>query len=73
MNGMKVIHLTGVEKQNGYDRLKFAEDLIRQLPVTHEGRNTWLLNYSERANAAKMREERGIGWNKLTQSAETKR
>lgn len=69
---MKVIHLTGVEKQNGYDRLKFAEDLIRQLPVTHEGRNTWLLNYSKRADAAKMREEKEIGWNELTQSAETK-
>lgn len=47
-HGMKVIHLTGAEKQSGYDRLNFAEDLIRQLPENHEGRNTWLLNYSNR-------------------------
>lgn len=33
-HGIKVIHLTGVEKQSGYDRLTFAEDLIRQLPET---------------------------------------
>lgn len=50
-HGMKVIHLTGAEKQSGYDRLNFAEDLIRQLPENHEGRNTWLLNYSNREDA----------------------
>lgn len=32
---MKVIHLTNAEKQSGYDRINFAEDLIRQLPVNH--------------------------------------
>ena len=36
-HGMKVIHLTGAEKQSGYDRLNFAEDLIRQPPkITKE-------------------------------------
>lgn len=70
-HGMKVIHLTGAEKQSGYDRLNFAEDLIRQLPENHEGRNTWLLNYSNREDAKKMRDERGIKWDVYQQAAET--
>lgn len=45
--GVKVMHLTGAEMQSGYDRLQFAEDLIKQLPESHEGRNTWLLNYGK--------------------------
>jgi len=40
------IKLTPVELQSGLDRVRFAELLIKQLPETHEGRNTWLLNYS---------------------------
>ena len=39
------ILLTSHEIQSNYDRVKFAEGLIRQLPITHDGRNTWLLNY----------------------------
>lgn len=27
------------------DAIRWAEGLIRQLPATHEGRNSWLLNY----------------------------
>lgn len=68
---MKVIHLTGAEKQSGYDRMNFAEDLIRQLPDNHDGRNTWLLNYSRREDAAKMRTERGLKWDAYLQAAET--
>lgn len=70
-HGMKVIHLTGAEKQSGYDRLNFAEDLIRQLPENHEGRNTWLLNYSNREDANRMRADRGIKWDVYYQAAET--
>lgn len=40
-----VIELTPAEIQSGFDRVKFAEGLIRQLPETHDGRNSWLLNY----------------------------
>ena len=40
------IKLTPVELQSGLDRVRFAELLIKQLPETHDGRNTWLLNYS---------------------------
>jgi hypothetical protein len=40
------IKLTPHEIQSNYDRVKFAEGLIRQLPENHDGRNTWLLNYA---------------------------
>lgn len=39
------IKLTPHEIQSNFDRVKFAEGLIRQLPENHDGRNTWLLNY----------------------------
>lgn len=42
----KVIELTPAEIQSGVTRVKWAEGLIRQLPEHHEGRNSWLLNYS---------------------------
>lgn len=40
-----VIRLTKSEIQNGLDRVRWAELLIKQLPETHEGRNTWLKNF----------------------------
>lgn len=39
------------------DAMNWAEGLIRQLPETHEGRNSWLMNFSEKADAQKMRDE----------------
>ncbi len=36
------------EQQSGYSRLEWAEDLIKQLPETHDGRNSWLLNYGSK-------------------------
>lgn len=42
----KVIELTPIEIQSGLTRVKWAEALIRQLPEDHDGRNSWLLNYS---------------------------
>jgi hypothetical protein len=44
----KVIELTLAEIQSGHTRIGWAEDLIRQLPETHEGRNSWLLNYGKK-------------------------
>lgn len=46
------IVFTSQEQTSGYNRIRFAEDLIRKLPLHHEGRNTWLINYgsSEEAN-----------------------
>lgn len=41
----KIIVLTDVEVQSKSDRVKWAEGLIKQLPETHDGRNSWLLNY----------------------------
>lgn len=43
------IKLTPAEIQSGHDRVRWAEGLIRQLPVDHDGRNSWLLNYSTKA------------------------
>ena len=43
-----VIHLTPAEVQSKHDRVKWAEGLIRQLPETHDGRNSWLLNFGEK-------------------------
>ncbi len=45
-NDKAVIRLTPAEIQSGSDRVRWAEGLIRQLPETHDGRNSWLLNYS---------------------------
>lgn len=39
------IRLKPYEVQSGVDRLQRAEALIRQLPTSHEGRNTWLMNF----------------------------
>lgn len=41
------IELTKAEVSSGYNRVQWAEDLIRQLPETHEGRNSWLMNYGQ--------------------------
>lgn len=39
------IELTRAEVQSGCTRVQWAERLILQLPETHDGRNSWLLNY----------------------------
>lgn len=39
------IPLTPFEMQSNSSRVNWAEDLIRQLPEDHDGRNSWLLNY----------------------------
>ncbi len=40
------IALSAAEIQSGLSRVRWAELLIRQLPESHEGRNSWLLNYA---------------------------
>lgn len=39
------IRLTNAEIQSGHDRVRWAEGLIKQLPLDHDGRNSWLANY----------------------------
>ena len=63
--------MTKVEIQSGVNRIRYAELLILQLPETHDGRNTWLLNYGTSKTAIKLREERGIKFDPITQAAET--
>jgi len=51
------------EIQSGLSRVKSAEGLILQLPTTHDGRNTWLLNYGVGEEAQKLRADRNlVGW-----------
>lgn len=45
------IKLTPAEVQSGYDRVKWAAGLIRQLPENHDGRNSWLLNHGNASKA----------------------
>lgn len=53
---------TPVELQSNFDRQAWAEGLISQLPKTHDGRNSWLLNYGRGEEADKLREARGLPW-----------
>ena len=62
---------TPAEVGSQFSRVAFAEGLIRQLPVDHDGRNTWLLNYGQSDEAKALREKRNIGWIRETQAAET--
>lgn len=39
------IPLTKAEIQSGHNRVRWAENLIRQLPTGHNGRDSWLLNF----------------------------
>ena len=86
LNPESVIDLTvtsgGVEKkttiklnvheiQSGLNRQRHAELLIEQLPIDHDGRNTWLLNYGRKEDSKEKRKKRGIKFDKLTESAET--
>ena len=43
----RTILLSETEVQSGLDRVKWAEGLIQQLPESHDGRNSWLLNYGQ--------------------------
>lgn len=65
---MKKIKLSKAEKQ-GLTRVKWAEGLISQLPKTHDGRNSWLLNYGVGEEAEMLRAKRGILFNIKTASA----
>lgn len=54
------IKLTGAEIQSGLSRQRYAEGLISQLPKTHDGRNTWLMNYGTGDEAVALRKGRDL-------------
>jgi hypothetical protein len=62
MGKQTTIQLTEAEIWSGVDRVRFAELLIRQLPASHDGRNSWLLNYGTGPDVDAMRKE----WEKAT-------
>ena len=67
---MKKIKLNAVEIQGDFNRVKHAESIILQMPTDHDGRNTWLLNYGKSEEAKKLRKNRGLKFDKKTQSCE---
>lgn len=66
-----MILLTLAEQQSGLDRVKWAEGLIQQLPATHDGRNSWLLNYGTSDEAKLLRIGHDLKWVEGLQAAET--
>jgi hypothetical protein len=62
------IKLTNSEIR-GRSRVAWAEELIRQLPSDHEGRNSWLMNYGTGEEAQRLRSERGIPFDDDLQAA----
>ena len=64
------IKLSIVEVNGRFSRVTIAEALIKQLPTDHDGRNTWLLNYGKSDEAKKFRKNRGLKFDKKTQSCE---
>lgn len=63
------INLTEAEMQSGMDRVRWAEGLILQLPESHDGRNSWLLNYGKSDEAVSKRMKRDIRFDSRTQAA----
>ena len=53
--GPTSIPLTDAEITSGFDRVRWAESLIVQLPPEHEGRNSWLLNFGAGEDAEVLR------------------
>lgn len=54
------IKLTKAEIQSQHSRQRWAEGLIEQLPVGHDGRDSWLMNFGTGDEAKKLREVRGL-------------
>lgn len=63
------IKLTGREIQSGWSRVRIAESLIEQLPKTHDGRNSWLMNYGVRQEANEIRIINKIEWDEECEAA----
>ena len=65
------IKLNGHETQSGLNRQKSAEGLIIQLPVDHDGRNTWLMNYGISEEARALRAKHNLEWDAERECAGT--
>lgn len=67
------IRKNGAEIQSGQDRQRWAEGLILQMASSHNGRNSWLLNYGVSDEAKELRKDHPSKpkWNDYYHSAET--
>lgn len=54
------LKLTPAEIQSQHSRQKWAEGLILQLPVGHDGRDSWLMNYGVGEEAQQLRRSRAL-------------
>lgn len=70
-NASHVLRLSSAEVQSGHNRVARAEGLIEQLPPSHEGALSWLLNFGTRDRAQKLRASREVEFVEATQSAAT--
>ena len=71
MKKTKKIKLTKAEIQSGLNRQQHAELLILQMPKSHEGRNTWLLNYGIKEQAQLLRIKNNVKFDEKHQAAQT--
>jgi|GEM_PF-2037181 len=67
------IKFNSAEIQSGVNRVNWAEGLILQLPKTHEGRNSWLLNYGVSEEAVALRKKHKTEFDIKTQSCKLKK
>lgn len=61
--------MTEAEFSASVDRLDLAEALIVQFPNTHDGRNSWLMNYGLGEEAQTLRRKRGLKISPRTRAA----
>jgi len=59
------------EVQSKHSRVAQAENLILQMPINHDGRNTWLMNFCVGEAAKRFRADRGLHWVRETEACET--
>lgn len=71
IKGGEYIKLTPHEIQSSSTRQHWAQGLIKQLPLTHEGRCSWLLNYGTIEESKIARAKKDILFLTEYQAAET--
>lgn len=64
----KKIRLTKAERKSKQNRVQWVEDLIKQLPIEHDGRNSWLMNFGTSKEAIALRRKYNLKWNKKYQA-----
>lgn len=69
VDNTECILLNKHEIESKFNRQQYAEGLIEQLPINHEGRNFWLLNYGRGPQGSELRKNKVVEWDTVTESA----